>query len=249
MDSDLEGRRAVVTGAGTGIGRATAWALAREGVTVALVARRRSVLEELAHEVVQAGLPAPAVLAVDLAAPGAAATVRERVETLGGVDILVNNAGRADPPAEVMDEVAWRAAFELNFHAKRMLAEELRPHLAVGGRGRVVNLAGLLEPFVVSAAQAAVAACILWSKAYSRLVAAEGTTVNCVAPGRIDSEQLRSHYPTVETRQAFAEQHIPAGRFGAPEEAAALIVFLCSGAASYVTGETVSVDGGMHRRA
>lgn len=250
MDLGLDGRRAVVTGASAGIGREIAWALAREGASVALVARDRAALEELAHELERAGLRTPCVVPADLAAPGAAAGVRERaVALLGGVDILVNNAGRADPPAEELDEAAWRAAFELNFHVKRMLAEELRPHLAAGGRGRVVNLVGLLEPFGVSAAQAAVAACILWAKGFSRVVAPEGTTVNCLAPGRIDSDQLRRHFPTAESRRDFADRYIPAGRFGTPVEAAALAVFLCSDAASYITGETVSVDGGMHRRA
>ncbi|MEI5674736.1 MULTISPECIES: SDR family NAD(P)-dependent oxidoreductase [unclassified Nocardioides] len=250
MDLDLIGRRAVVTGAGAGIGREIAHALAREGVSVALVARDEDRLCELARQIADAGAPEPIVVAADLVERETAALVRAEVERAwGGVDILVNNAGRADPPLAELDEDAWRASFELNFHAKRMLAEELRPLLAAGGRGRVVNLVGLLEPRGISAAQAAVAACILWAKGFSRAVAAEGTTVNCVAPGRIDSEQLRRHFPTVESRRAFAEEHIPVGRFGTPAEAAALVVFLCSGAASYLTGETVSVDGGMHRRA
>ena len=93
------------------------------------------------------------------------------------------------------------------------------------------------------------AACILWAKGFSRVVAPEGITVNCLAPGRIDSEQLRRHFPTPESRQAFSDQYIPAGRFGTPAEVAALVLFLCSGPAAYLTGETVSVDGGMHRRA
>ncbi|MEO9321974.1 SDR family oxidoreductase [Nocardioides sp. C4-1] len=250
MDLGLAGCTGVVTGASQGIGRETTWALAREGVRVAAVARGRDALEDLADEVEAAGLARPLVVPADLAERDAGARVREQVVAgLGGVDLLVNNAGQADPPAAELDEDAWRRAFELNFHAKRMLAEQLRPLLAVRGRGRVVNLVGLLEPVGVSAAQAAVAACILWAKGFSRVVAAEGTTVNCLAPGRIDSEQLRRHFPTPASRQAFADAHVPAGRFGTPSEAAAVVVFLCSTAAAYVTGETIAVDGGMHRRA
>lgn len=250
MDLDLNGRHAVVTGASAGIGREIAWALAREGVSVAIVARDGSRLDALAREMAEDGLPRPYAIAVDLSTREAPSAVRALVESeFGRVDILVNNAGQADPPAESLDEDAWRSSFELNFHAKRVLAEELRPLLAAGGRGRVVNLVGILEPFGVSAAQAAVAACILWSKGFSRAVAHEGITANCIAPGRIDSEQLRRHFPTAESQRVFADQYIPAGRFGTPAEVAALAVFLCSGAASYVTGETISVDGGMHRRA
>lgn len=250
MDMGLTGRRAVVTGAGVGIGREIALTLAREGVSVMLVARREEQLRSVADEIEAAGLPRACVVPADLTDRGTARMIRERVEAeLGGLDILVNNAGEADPPASSLDEDAWRRSFELNFHAKRMLAEELRPLLRQGEQGRVVNLVGILEPFGVSAAQAAIAACILWAKGFSRIVAAEGITVNCIEPGRIDSEQMTRHFPDTQAKQAFADQYIPAGRFGTPAEAAALALFLCSRAASYVTGESISVDGGMHRRA
>ncbi len=240
----------MVTGASAGIGREVALTLAREGARLAVVARSADALEGLADEIAAGGAERPVVIAADLADRSAPAAVREAVVAgLGGADVLVNNAGAADPPGVALDEDAWRRLFELNFHAKRMLAEELRPHLAAGGQGRVVNLVGILEPFGVSAAQAAVAACILWAKGFSRVVAAEGITVNCVAPGRIESEQVTRHFPTPESRRAFAEQFIPAGRFGTPAEAAALVTWLCSAPASYVTGEAITVDGGMHRRA
>jgi 3-oxoacyl-[acyl-carrier protein] reductase len=250
MDLGLDGCRAVVTGASAGIGRASALALAAEGVHVAIVARSAGDLELLAEEIAGAGMAQPLLVCADLTDRSAPAFIRDQVEReLGGVDILVNNAGQADPPGAALDEDAWRRIFELNFHAKRRLASELSPLLVNSGRGRVINMVGILEPFGVSAAQAAVAACITWSKGISRTVAADGITVNCLAPGRIDSDQMRRHFPTPESRQAFADQYIPMKRFGSPEEAAALVVWLASTAASYVTGETITVDGGMHRRA
>lgn len=250
MDLGLNGARAVVTGAGAGIGRAVASTLAENGAHVLLVARRLHTLETVADQITESTGTRPALLSCDLSLPDAALTVgRAAREKLGGVDVLVNNAGQADPPSHLLDEAAWRRSFELNFHVKRRIAEDLRHELEASGRGRVVNVVGLIEPVAVTAAQAAIAACRLWSKAFSREVAASGVTVNCVAPGRIDSEQVRRHFPTPESRQEYAAQNIPSRRFGEPEEAAALIAFLCSAGASYVNGETIGVDGGLRRHA
>lgn len=250
IDPGLAGVGAVVTGAGAGIGRAVAEDLARHGARLLLVARRTGPLEETAERIVAGGGVRPTVLSSDLAAPDAARHIANAARSeLDSVAILVNNAGQADPPGVALDEEDWRRSFELNFHVKRRLAQELRPVLEASGRGRVVNLIGLLEPTVVSAAQAAIAACRLWSKAFSRAVAAAGVTVNCVAPGRIDSEQLRRHFSTQAARAEYAAAHVPARRFGEPAEAAALVTFLCSAQASYLTGQTIAVDGGLQRHA
>ncbi|MGX1703158.1 SDR family NAD(P)-dependent oxidoreductase [Microbacterium sp. NPDC055357] len=247
MDLQLNDSIALVTGASAGIGRATATLLATEGAHLALCARRGEALRELADEIERSGGHRPLVVEADLVEPDSAAEVATEVrEHFGRLDALVNVAGAAEQPGTVLTEEIWQRQFELNFHSKRRLTEAVLPMLRTSGRGRVVNFVGLLEPLVISAAQAAVAACILWSKALSRDVAADGVTVNCIAPGRIDSEQLRRAMPEGEAKQDFIRRRIPAGRFGTPEEAAALVAFLTSGAAAYITGDMFSVDGGMH---
>ncbi|WP_170285656.1 SDR family NAD(P)-dependent oxidoreductase [Microbacterium rhizomatis] len=248
MDLQLAGRVAVVTGASGGIGRAASRMLAAEGADVVLVARRPEALRDAATDIEGVAGASPLVLDLDVTDPRSAARIGEAVrERHGRLDILVNAAGAAERPGEALTDEIWLRQFELNFHAKRRLAEAVLPMIRASDQGRIVNFVGLLEPSVVSAAQAAVAACILWSKALARTVAPDGVTVNCVAPGRVESEQVRRALPDGEAKDAFIRQWIPAGRLGTADEAAALVAFLVSGPAAYITGDTFSVDGGMHR--
>ena len=248
MDLLLKGRRALVTGASQGIGRAVARALALEGAIVAGAARRTEDIAALAAQVTREGGTAIIPIAADLMAPGAPERLAaDATAALGGVDILVNAAGGSRPLTFDAPREAWDEGIELNFHRLRELTHALVPGMRARGFGRIVNFTGTSEPKIINAAFAAKAAVHVWSKGLSREIAADGVTINCLQPGRIRSEQMAKRYPTPEAEREFAEAEIPARRFGEAEEIADLAVFLASGRAAYVTGTVIPVDGGMSR--
>ena len=249
MDLQLKDRSCLVTGASRGIGRGIAKVLAAEGGRVAIVARRAGLLEELAAEIEAAGAPRPLVMAEDLAAEGATSRIRDRVlAELGGLDVLVNNAGSSRPVPWNATEEQWLEGMRLNFELVRRLTNEFIPTMRARGFGRIINITGANEPFGVNIASVAKAALHNWAKGLSRELARDGITVNCLPPGRINSEQILGRlHPTPENRQAFIEANIPIGYFGEPEDIAYLVAFLASPLARYITGEIIHVDGGMHR--
>jgi 3-oxoacyl-[acyl-carrier protein] reductase len=249
MDLKLEGKRCLVTGASRGIGHGTAKVLAAEGCRIAVVARRANLLEELAAEIERAGGKRPLIVAEDLTAPGAPERVRERVLTgLGGLDVLVNNAGGSRPVKWDASEDQWLEGMTLNFELVRRLTNQLIPAMRAQQWGRIINVTGANEPPGVNIASVAKAALHNWAKGLSRELARDGITVNCLPPGRINSEQILGRlHPTPENRKAFIEANIPIGFFGEPEDMACLIAFLASPLARYITGEVIHVDGGMHR--
>ena len=247
MDLQLKSRTAVVSGASIGIGRAVAKGLAREGVRVVAVARRQDLLEQLAQDVraENGGEVIPVVQ--DIMEKDAAKTLAAKaLAELGHVDILVNNAGGSRPlPVEAPDS-AWDEAIELNFTRYRQVTHALLPQMIKQGWGRIVNVTGKSEPEGLNAAFAAKAAVHAWAKGLSREIGEHGITVNCIPPGRIMSEQIRRNYPE-DYRKRFAEEEIPVGFWGEPEDLAALVVFLASPVARYITGAVIPVDGGLRR--
>jgi 3-oxoacyl-[acyl-carrier protein] reductase len=248
VDLQLKGKTALVTGASVGIGRGIAKALAAEGVRVAVSARRIDKLNELSAEIVAAGGLVPVVIESDLYAEDAAQRLASAaVSGLGQVDILVNNAGGSRSFKDLhVSEEQWQEAITLNFHRPRQVADALIDQMIARKWGRIINITGKSEPEHVNGAFCAKAGIHSWAKGLSRMVGPHGITVNCVPPGRIHSEQIFRNY-TPEYRQWQSENEIPMGRYGEPEDIAALVTFLASPIASYITGTVIPVDGGLRR--
>jgi 3-oxoacyl-[acyl-carrier protein] reductase len=247
MDLQIDGKTALVTGASTGIGRGIALALGAEGVRLAIVARRRQLLEEVAAEISKKGGPAPLIIDYDFMRDDAPATIAERaVDGLGSIEILVNNAGGSRPFGRDATEEQWEEAITLNFTRQRQLTQRLLAQMSERGWGRVVNITGKSEPEGVNGAFCAKAAMHAWAKGLSREVGRHGITVNCIPPGRILSEQILRNY-TPEYRKWQSEHEIPVGDYGRPEDIASLVCFLVSPLARYITGAVIPVDGGLRR--
>jgi 3-oxoacyl-[acyl-carrier protein] reductase len=251
MDLELAGKHCFVTGASAGIGRATAVALAAEGARLSIAGRDEVALATTRDMIVARGASVVSIIACDLSLSSgidAAAAAVARAEP--PVDVLVNNAGggrpyHLDAPLDAED---WETSFELNFTAARRLAEAALPAMRRARQGRIITITGSLALKRMNAATPAKAAIASWSRALSIQVAAEGITVNCIAPGRINSEQVLNRlFPTEEARRREIELNVPAGRFGEPEELAAVVTFLASTKASYVSGTIIPVDGGFLR--
>lgn len=247
MDLQLQGRTALVTGASMGIGAGIARVLAKEGVRVAITARRGELLEQLADEIEAAGATRPAIVLGDITdREDVARIAAEATAALGQVDILVNGAGGSRPTRTDAPDSDWDEAFALNFTSARRLTQTLLPAMRTRRWGRVINLSGSMEPRSLNSATAAKAALHTWSKGLACDVAPDGVTINCIPPGRINSEQIRNRlHPTEENRQAFIAKMIPIGYFGEPEDIANLVAFLASPLARYITGAVMPVDGGM----
>jgi 3-oxoacyl-[acyl-carrier protein] reductase len=240
---DLSGQSALITGASGGIGAAIARALHRHGAQVTLGGTRLGALTALANEL---GEHAYVGLA-DLADPATPEQLVKDAETaMGRVDILVNNAGiTRDGLALRMNDEDWRLILDVNLTAAFKLTRAVlrgmvrRRHGRVIGITSVVALSGNAGQANYAAAKAGM---IGMSKSVAAEVAGRGITVNCVAPGFITTAMTEKLQAEQRARLANA---IPAGRFGAPEEVAAAVVFLASSEAAYITGQTLHINGGM----
>ena len=244
MDLGLKGRTAIVCGASSGLGLATAEALAAEGANVTRFARRRDLLEREADRI--------GALAVrgDVRNPRhLSSAVDQTVAAFGGIDILVWNSGGPPPgPAAEVTAAAVEEAVELLLVPAVRLVELCLPHLEQSAAGRILFFTSIAvkEPVDNLALSNAVRPGLTgWAKSLSRDLGPRGITVNCVAPGRIETARLAELYP--EGPSEADMKAIPVGRWGTPQEFGDVACFLASDRARYVTGTTVLVDGGLSR--
>jgi 3-oxoacyl-[acyl-carrier protein] reductase len=261
MDLNLTGRVAVVNAASRGLGRAIAEALAAEGARLVISSRDEDAIERTAGEITAACGGQVVPLAVDVSTPEAAPRLANIArERFGQLDILVNNSG--GPPYghfEDFDDAAWQSAFELLLLNVVRMVRACLPQLRSSGHGRVVNVAstsvrqpipGLLLSNSLRAGVASLA------KTLSDELAPDQITVNTVLPGRILTDRLRegaaqrardAGVPVDDLVRSEASKDIPLKRVGEPADMGSLVAFLCSDAASYITGQTIAVDGGWVR--
>jgi 3-oxoacyl-[acyl-carrier protein] reductase len=251
MQIDLTGRRALVTGAGIGIGAGIARLLGRAGADVAVhYASSKDGAETVVKEIVDAGRRAVAVQA-DLTDSGeASVAVLAAVEAFGGLDILVNNAGHLIgrvPTAEMSDE-HWARVMNVNVTSAFYTTRAAIPHLQASDAGRVVLMSSLAAENGGGAGSAAYAgakaALIGLGRGLAKELAGNGVTVNTVAPGFIGQTPFHDTFTTPEARAGIVAG-IPLGREGTADDVANVVAFLVSEHSSYVTGQVIDINGGL----
>ena len=249
MVIDFNGRVAIVTGGGSGIGKTIAEQLVGHGARVVIAGRKAKRLDAAARSIGADCIAFPA----DVRDPAqAAALIDKAVEAFGRLDVVINNAGKGwHALLKDMAPEVWQNDFALNAHAAFYCAQAAFPHLKAGGNGAIVNISSLagqhgsLGVGAYSAAKAAV-------QMFTRVAAAEwgphGIRVNAVAPGMIATELAEANWAKTGFDAVEASKGFPLRRAGTPIEVANAVLFLASDAASYVTGETLSVGGGPQLR-
>ena len=249
MDLQLNGRSVVVTGASRGIGFAIAEAFAAEGARLTICARNAEALESARRQLAEASsdLKIQTVVADVTSAAGCEQVVEAAVQRYGALDVLVNNVGGTVREG-TLDE-RWQGTLAANLFSVLHMSETARPHLTRSDAAAIVNISSIYGRESGGAAQynASKAAQIALSKSNAIEWIADGIRINNVAPGSVafpGGSWGRRLEEDPEGMRRFVEQEIPGGRFGTPEEIAAVVVFLASPQASWVVGATLNVDGG-----
>jgi 3-oxoacyl-[acyl-carrier protein] reductase len=252
MDFGIRERVALVTGASAGIGEAVALALAREGVKLAVAARRTDRLDAVAKRAIASGAAAARGFRCDLADAATVAAMLDDVhDAFGGIDILVLNGGGPRPGRFTdMGIDDWDAGYRDVLRGMLGLIGRVVPGMRANAWGRIVALTSTsvkqpIDTLVLSNAfRTALVAAL---RTLANEVAPEGITVNSIATGRVDTDRLRSLYGSEDAVRNAAAADVPMKRVATPQEFAPLVAFLCGEPASYVTGQTISIDGGMTR--
>lgn len=254
MELGLEGKIAIITGGSEGIGRAAAVGLAREGAQVVIGARRPEPLNEAAELIRQVG-GEPLAVSMDVTSDeDCQRLVAETVDQFGGVDILINNAGQSSSGLiENHDIETWVVDLDLKLYGAIRLSKLCIPSMRERGGGRIINLLniGCKTPGAGSMPTAASrAAGLAMTKALSKEVAHDQILVNAACIGSVDSaqwhgfHQVRMPDATYDEFLSSVGESIPVGRIGTSEEAANMLIFLASTAASFITGCAINIDGG-----
>jgi 3-oxoacyl-[acyl-carrier protein] reductase len=259
MDLQLSGKTALVMAASKGLGKACATSLAMEGTDVVIGARDRETLEKTAAEIRALGKGRVLAVSTDVNKPeDTERIVTAAVAEFGRIDILVNNAG--GPPFgkfESFDEAAWQSAFELTLLSTVRTCRRVIPHLKKTGSGRIINITSLsVKTFLANSVLSTSLrmGVVGMAKLLSDELGPDNITVNNVAPGLILTDRVKDTLPanlppgtTQEQLLAERAKDIPLRRIGRPEELAALVAFLASPLAGYITGATIQCDGGAVR--
>jgi 3-oxoacyl-[acyl-carrier protein] reductase len=245
MDLALAGSVALVTGASKGIGRGIAEALAGEGALVAVASRSAERIEETAAEI---GAEPFVYDSNDV--DGAAELVRTVEERVGPLDVLVVNTGGPPPNADALafTREQWESAYRDLVLSPMALIDSAVPGMRERGFGRILNVSStaVREPIAaLMLSNSHRAATLAAFKTLARQLAGDGITLNTILTGRIATDRIASNFGSIEAAQEAAKNQVPAGRLGTVQELASVAAFLCSGPASYVTGEAIRVDGGM----
>lgn len=258
MELGLAGRKAVVTGGSKGLGRAIAEELAREGMDVAICARTEDEVLGAGQELRRHGTTVFAAPA-DVTDPEQVRRfIAASAEALGGMDVLVNNAGRAHPGTfESLTDDDWRDDLDVKLFSMIRCSREALPHMRSRGGGRIININAVYGKYpdpAFFATSTNRAASVAFTKTLSMDLAKEGVLVNSVNIGFVVTPQWehihRKRAPELSQDAFFARMaadEVPLGRFGAPEEVSGIVAFLASDRASYITGASIDVAGGMGR--